>query len=155
MGPPGNFQPYLFPFFQSVIWVDNCYIDRLSDDLLHIIFKLICEEDQANPHDSSEEFGMRCTGTSKDTPMIIMRQEWPRTIHILRHPSWLSFQRWPFASVGNVFCYRSHQYGTHCIYPSAKELHLLSMRVLQVSCGVARHVLSILHFVGMTSPGFP
>ncbi|OAX37578.1 hypothetical protein K503DRAFT_226026 [Rhizopogon vinicolor AM-OR11-026] len=36
--------------------MNNCYIDRLADDLLCIIFKLICEEeDQAVFHDSSQQ----------------------------------------------------------------------------------------------------
>ncbi|OJA11906.1 hypothetical protein AZE42_07644 [Rhizopogon vesiculosus] len=35
--------------------MNNCYIDRLSDDLLCIIFKLICEEEHAAFYDSFQQ----------------------------------------------------------------------------------------------------
>src|SRR6267154_677278 len=41
-----------FAFLQkSVIEMNGCYINRLSDDLLFMIFKLADEEDQATFHD--------------------------------------------------------------------------------------------------------
>ncbi|KAG1739585.1 hypothetical protein EDB19DRAFT_840045 [Suillus lakei] len=33
--------------------MNNCYIDRLPDDVLRMIFELVCEEDQATFHDYS------------------------------------------------------------------------------------------------------
>ncbi|KAG1766123.1 hypothetical protein EV702DRAFT_797306 [Suillus placidus] len=45
---------HFFPSLpKSSIGVNSCYIDRLPDDVLRMIFKLICEEDQATFYDYS------------------------------------------------------------------------------------------------------
>jgi hypothetical protein len=43
--------------------MDSCYIDRLSDDILCMIFKLVCEEDQATFDDS---FQLKLNGVHWD-----------------------------------------------------------------------------------------